>query len=166
MQTANYWIDKLNLKEHPEGGFYKEVYRAGEIITKNSLPDRYQHDRSLATSIYFLLQADEFSCFHKLLSDEIWHFYQGTTLELYILEHDNLITHKLGADFDQHESLQIAIPRNHWFGARVIDKESYALVGCTMAPGFHFKDFEIADRAKLLDEFPKHKKIIKELTFA
>lgn len=166
MKTAQYWIEILELVKHPEGGYYKEVYRSDENIYKNALPSRYSGDRNVATSIYFLINGDEFSSFHRIQSDETWHFYQGTTLELLVIDdHGKLMVFKLGVDLEAGEQLQHTIPRNHWFAARVIDKGSYTLVGCTVAPGFHFDDFELAERSKLIGQFPKHKKLIEELTF-
>jgi predicted cupin superfamily sugar epimerase len=165
MKSASYWINKLNLAQHPEGGYFSEVYRSNESIKKSALPNRYHGDRSMATSIYFLLKEDEFSSFHRIQSDETWHFYTGTTLELYVLDVDkNLKRHLLGQDPHAGESLQCTIPRNHWFAARVLDQKSYALLGCTVAPGFHFDDFELATRAQLIAQFPEQKTIITELT--
>jgi len=166
MNTANYWIEKLELIKHPEGGYFREVYRSDEIIQKTTLPKRYDGDRNFSTSIYFLLKGDEFSSFHKIKSDETWHFYVGSTLELYVLnDNAHLTRHLLGLDFDNGEQLQVTISRNRLFGARVTDKNSFALLGCTVAPGFHFNDFELAERSTLLEQFPEHREIIKALTF-
>jgi predicted cupin superfamily sugar epimerase len=149
MNTAEYWIDKLGLKQHPEGGYYKEMYRSDENI-----------------SIYFLLKGGQYSHFHRILSDETWHFYQGSRLELFVLaKNGTLVKHLLGPKYQEGERFQITIPRDHWFGARVAKKDSYALLGCTVAPGFHFEDFELAKRQMLLKEFPQHAGIIDELTF-
>lgn len=165
MKSASYWIEKLQLEKHPEGGYYREVYRSEESIPANLLSVRYRGSRNLATSIYFLLHGHEFSCFHKIQSDETWHFYQGSTLELFVLDADgNLMRHLMGHNLDQGENLQLTILRNHWFAARVIDRGSYALVGCTVAPGFHFDDFELAERSKLIKAFPQHMELIQELT--
>lgn len=167
MKTENYWIEKLNLEKHPEGGYFKEVYRSEERINKNELPSRYKSDHNFATSIYFLLKGNEFSSFHRIKSDETWHFYQGVALKLFVLDHEgDLLTHLLGANFEAGERLQITIPKNHWFGARVMNKSSYALLGCTVAPGFHFDDFELAERSNLLQQFPEHYEIITDLTFS
>jgi len=166
MKTAAYWIEKLDLKQHPEGGYYKEVYRSNEEIGKIGLPERYSNARNFGTSIYFLLRSEECSSFHRIKSDESWHFYDGSALELLVLSKNGLLnSHLLGRDPDLGERLQITIPRNHWFGARVQQKDSYALLGCTVAPGFHFDDFELADRNKLTQQFPEHNKIIAKLTF-
>ena len=165
MKAAKYWIEKLKLKKHPEGGFYIESYRAKESIKKEALPNRYTEDRSYATSIYFLLQKDDYSSFHRLKSDEIWHFYLGTTLELILIEHNgNLKKYLLGPDYEAGEHLQLTIPRNHWFAAKLPDRTGYALVGCTMAPGFHFDDFELANRESLIQQFPQHKELITTMT--
>jgi predicted cupin superfamily sugar epimerase len=151
MNSAKYWIEKLDLTKHPEGGYFKEVYRSDEYMPKTALPARYRAKRNFATSIYFLLEGKEFSSFHRIQSDETWHFYVGSTLELYVLNADgSLTTYLLGRNLEKGESLQVTIPQNHWFGARVVDATGFALLGCTVAPGFHFDDFELAERSKLL----------------
>lgn len=167
MKSAKYWIDQLKLEKHPEGGYFSEVYRSDENIKMGALPNRYSGDRSIATSIYFLLKDDEFSSFHRIHSDETWHFYTGTKLELFVLGDDKKLNrYLLGQNPEAGESLQLTIPRNHWFAGRVIDQNSFALLGCTVAPGFHFDDFELADRAHMISEFPNHKSIISELTIS
>ncbi len=166
MYDADYWIKKLNLTKHPEGGYYKEVYKSEGNIEKMALPARYSGERSFATSIYFLLKEDDFSSFHRLQSDEIWHFYIGSTLELHVLGNDGKMNHHLlGQNSEAGENLQFTVPQNHWFGGRLIDKSSFALLGCTLAPGFHFDDFELGTREKMIQEFPQHGQLIKELTF-
>lgn len=163
MNKANGWIEKLKLEKHPEGGYFKEVYRSEEKLDADSLPARYSSDRNMATSIYFLLKGDEFSSFHRIQSDETWHFYAGSTLELFVLEtKGKLARFLLGQDVEAGEYLQLTIPRNHWFGAKVVDANSYSLLGCTVAPGFHFDDFELAN-ASLMEEFPSIKHEIIDL---
>lgn len=165
MNKAEYWIEELNLIKHPEGGYFNEVYRSNENVEMGNLPKRYKGSRSVATSIYFLLKSDDFSGFHRLQSDETWHFYMGTTLEIFVLGEDGkLFHHLLGRDSEAGECFQFTIPRNHWFGARIVDKNSHALLGCTVAPGFHFDDFEMAERERLVELFPLHESIIQELT--
>jgi predicted cupin superfamily sugar epimerase len=165
MNKANFWIDTLNLRKHPEGGYYKEVYRSGEKFEITTLPRRYTSDRSFSTSIYFLLKSDDFSRFHRIQSDETWHFYHGSTIELFVLgKTGKLVRHLLGKNPEFGENFQFTIKRNQWFGGKVIDKNSYALLGCTVAPGFHFDDFELADRASLIADFPQHKIILQEMT--
>jgi len=160
---AKQYIEKLNLSSHPEGGFFKEVYRAEEKT--NHLPERYLGDRAFSTSIYFLLEGNQFSSFHKLKSDELWHFYDGSSIKIYIINpQGNLIPKILGRKIESGEVFQIVIPHDHWFAAELIDKNSFALIGCTVAPGFEFADFELAEREKLISLFPTHSNLISRLT--
>lgn len=162
---AKKWIDKLELLPHPEGGYYKEIYRTDEIVKQPCLPERYDGDRSFSTSIYFLLNQNDKSHFHKLKSDEIWHFYDGSALRIYVIDHlKKLNTFLLGKNFEKRENLQLVLPKNCWFSAEVIDKESFALIGCTVSPGFNFEDFELGKRQKLLEMFPIHAEIINRFT--
>jgi predicted cupin superfamily sugar epimerase len=164
-RTARYWIDKLNLTRHPEGGHYKEVYRSKEIINKKSLPSRYTSFRTFSTSVYYLLQSHEFSAFHRLKSDEIWHFYEGSPITLFlILPNGNLKKIILGRYPENNELLQFIIPRGCWFAAKVYSPGSYSLVGCTVSPGFDFDDFELGNFEKLVKLFPQHTAIIQKLT--
>jgi predicted cupin superfamily sugar epimerase len=164
MKPAEYWINHLNLHAHPEGGFYKETYRSQETIPDKALPDRFNSDRNFSTAIYFLLRSEDRSMFHRIKSDELWHFHAGTSLSIYVLMNDELKIYTLGNEPDKGQSLQIVIPANSWFGAKVNGESSYTLAGCTVAPGFDFQDFELADRAILLKEFPHHLDVIEMLT--
>ena len=164
MNSVEYWIKNLNLQAHPEGGFYKETYRSPEIIASCGLPPRFIGTRNFSTAIYFLLRSQDRSVFHRINSDELWHFYQGSTLSIYILTDQGLQIQKLGTDLLSGESLQVMIPANCWFGARVGKKETYALCGCTVAPGFDFQDFEMAHRDELVKQYPRSEKEIVELT--
>ena len=164
MKSAAYWVDNLNLQAHPEGGFYKETYRSGEVISTDGLPSRFKGDRNLSTAIYFLLRSQDRSVFHRIKSDELWHYYAGSALHNYVLMNDSLVTHKLGPRIEQGETLQVVIPAGCWFGAKVVDEETYTLAGCTVSPGFDFRDFEIADRENLHQTFPGHRNIIDLLT--
>lgn len=164
MHPVDYWINHLNLQAHPEGGFYKETYRSKEIIATCGLPSRFEGTRNFSTAIYFLLRSQDRSVFHRIKSDELWHFYDGNALLIYILTDDGLIIKKLGNNLHQGESLQIVVPANCWFAARVEQKETYALCGCTVSPGFDFIDFEMADRSELLTHYPAFEKEIIELT--
>ena len=164
-QESKYWIEKLGMQKHPEGGYYKEVYRSDEIISHQTLPSRFEGDRCFSTSIYFLLESNSFSAFHRIKSEEIWHFYKGTSLTLFIITEDGrLILMQLGDNIDNGEHLQIVVPRNAWFAAQVNTNSSFTLVGCTVSPGFDFNDFELADCSKLCEEFPQYKKNIKKMT--
>jgi uncharacterized protein len=164
MKTAQYWIEHLHLQAHPEGGFYKETYRAAEQIPKEGLPGRFPAARHYSTAIYFLLRAQDRSLFHRIKSDELWHFHAGSSLTIYVLQDGQCREHILGADIEKGESLQVVVPANCWFGAKVNDPNGYVLSGCTVAPGFDFADFELADRGLLLKEFPDQRLVIGQLT--
>ena len=164
-RTAEYWIEHLNLEPHPEGGFFREVYRSEESIGAPALPKRYESNRNFGTSIYFLLRSEDISHFHRLQTDEIWHFYHGSPLSLHIINAEGeYATQSLGKNPENGEQFQFVVPKGAWFGATVNEPESYTLVGCTMAPGFDFADFELGNRKKMLREFPQYEKIIKNLT--
>jgi hypothetical protein len=152
--NVKHLIQTLELLPHPEGGYYKETYRSkGKINT-------FQGERNYSTAIYFLLEKGNFSAFHKIKSDELWHFYSGDVLEIIeITQEGKLIITKLGPD-----NFQYCVPAGHWFGSRVKEGGTFSLVGCTVAPGFDFLDFEMAVRDTILKEFPQHSGIIKELT--
>ncbi len=161
MHTANYWIERLQLQQHIEGGWYAEVYKASQTI---SLPGN-QQEKSAATHIYFLLQQQEFSALHRITSDELWHFYAGTTLTVYEITIDGLlIEHVLGNNPDNNQQHFCVIKAGSWFGAKTTGDGDYALVGCTVAPGFDFADFELAQQAQMLQQYPQHEEIIKKLT--
>ena len=164
MQPAEYWIEKLDLQRHPEGGFYKETYRSAQKIPLHALPSGFQGERNASTAIYFLIRAADKSMFHRIKSDELWHFHAGTPLLIYILGNDGLVTQKLGTDLDAGEVPQLVMPANHWFGARIPDGGQYTLSSCSVAPGFDFQDFEMASREYLLQHFPAQHEIINQLT--
>ncbi len=160
---AKQYIKQLQLKKHPEGGYFKEVYRSGEIILPEHLPGRYKKSRNFSTSIYFLLEGKQFSTFHLLQSDELWHFYDGSNVLLYIItKKGELLVKKLGKD--KGCELQLTIEKHNWFAAEVEDKKSFALFGCTVSPGFEFDDFEQGRRDDLIKKFPMHNDLIKRLT--
>jgi uncharacterized protein len=164
MHSAEYWINHLDLQAHPEGGFYKETYRSDENISVAGLPDRFPGSRCFSTAIYFLLRSEDRSMFHRIKSDELWHFHAGSSLSIYVLDSYGLSIIKLGANVEAGESLQVVIPAGCWFGAKVNEPDSYVLAGCTVSPGFDFNDFELADRKNLLDDFPHHEDVVTMLT--
>jgi len=164
-KDSKYWIEKLQLQRHPEGGYFKEIYRSDEIIKKESLPERYSDERNFSTSIYFLLEKNDVSLFHRLKSDEIWHFYSGTSLTLYIIDKNGFLKKiVVGDNPDNGEVLQTVIKNGNWFAAKVNNPDSYSLIGCTVSPGFSFNDFELAKREDLIKLFPDHSDIIKMFT--
>jgi len=165
MKDAQYWVDKLAMQKHPEGGYFKETYRAAEVIAKTGLPSRYSGKRNFATAIYYLLVENDFSAFHRIKSDETWHFYHGTGLELFEIDSaGNLEKILLGPHPDSDMQFQYTIAAGNWFASSVFEKKGYALMGCTVAPGFDFNDFELADANTLASSFPEHEAIIKALT--
>ena len=165
VKDAGYWIEKLGLAEHPEGGYFRRIYRSRELIHKDCLPERYGGERSLSTAIVYLLKGSQFSALHRIKSDEVWHFYAGSSLTLYIIDGvGSLGQKKLGRDPDKGESFQELMEAGCWFGATVDDPDSYSLVGCTVAPGFEFDDFELGDRQTLTDLYPQHQLLIARLT--
>ncbi|MDZ4845521.1 MAG: cupin domain-containing protein [Chitinophagales bacterium] len=162
--TADYWIEQLHLEPHPEGGYFRESYRSPNVIPASGLPN-YFGSRNFSTAIYFLLKGNEFSALHKLKSDEVWHFYDGCSLKIHVLlPEGTLITKMLGSDFEKGENLQLVIPANHWFAAQPLDENNFTLAGCTLAPGFDFKDFELGSFAQLSAQFPLHKDFIRQFT--
>ena len=163
--NAEYYIKELGLQKHPEGGWFKEVYRSEEFTERIHLPARYSGARHHSTSIYFLLAGAEYSGFHRIKSDELWHFYAGTGLTVYMInDAGNYSEIKLGSNHAAGEVFQCAIPRGVWFGATVNQPDSFSLAGCTVAPGFHFDDFELAERGDMLYKFPQHRELIVRLT--
>ena len=167
MKDARYWIDALGLEPLPEeGGWYREVYRAAESIPADGLPERFDGPRTFATSIYYLLPGDDFSAFHRVRQDETWHFYEGSPLTLHTLDAAGTYERlRLGRAFPDQQ-FQITIPGGTYFAATVDDPAAFALVGCTVAPGFEFADFEAPSRAALLTQYPEHEALIQRLTRA
>ncbi len=152
-------IRQLSLEPHPEGGFYREVYRAREQLT---LP---RGTRACSTAIYFLVTAEAFSSLHRIAADEVWHFYTGDAVDIPCLAPDGTRTDlRLGLDLTAGERPQHVVPARSWFGARVAAGGAWALVGCTVAPGFDFADFELAGRASLTALYPAHATLVAELT--
>jgi predicted cupin superfamily sugar epimerase len=162
---AEYWIRKLNLAPHPEGGYYRETYRAAESVPAAGLPRRYGGRRAMATAILFLLKAGQVSRLHRLKSDEVWHFYDGGPLTLHVIgPKGRYAAVRLGRHGQRGERLQATVTAGNWFGATVAPGGNCSLVGCTVAPGFDFADFELADRKRLVRRYPQHRRLIRRLT--
>lgn len=155
-------IQKYELQPHPEGGYYKETFRSEQ---KFNLKDG--KERFLSTSIIYLLSKGEFSCFHKILGDELWYFHDGSDMEIHILDPKDkkYSIHFCGKNKDSQ--FQIIVKGGCWFAARPkIENNSpdFSVVGCMVTPGFDFNDFEMAKREDLLETFPNDKNIILEFT--
>lgn len=162
MKDANYWIEHLSLIKHPEGGFYKETIRSREVIVTNA-GDHEEAQRSLYTSIYFLLLSENFSAWHRIKSDEIWHWHAGNSLSVFVInKNGELKTIHIGNDLEHGETLQAVVQAGCWFASDVNKNNTFSLVSCTVIPGFSFDDFELATSQKLIEEYPFHSKIIKK----
>lgn len=153
-----------HLQPHPEGGWYAQTYKSDELIPAEALPERFNGDRSFSTAIYFLLEQNEYSAFHRIKSDECWHFYSGDPLEIFTLLPDGRLEKVvLGNDFNKGQVFQHIVPANCWFSSRPAAASKYCFVGCTVAPGFDFADFEMANADKLAKEFSEYDELIREL---
>ena len=155
IQNEDYWISQLNLTPHPEGGFYREVFRSRiEILKKNT-----NELKQACTSIYYLLRGRDYSGFHRLASDEIWYYHKGEPLLIYELRVDGgLITHELSDRETGH--LSVVIESGSWFAADIPSGKEFSLVSCVVAPGFNFNEFEMAKKDELIRLFPEHQRII------
>jgi uncharacterized protein len=162
--AAARWIARLELVPHPEGGWYRQTYRSPLLLPSAALPG-YGGNRAAATTIYFLLSGDEFSALHRLRSDEGWHFYAGSPLVVHVIDPEGAYRQiLLGSDPDAGQAFQAVVPGGCWFGSSLPHAGTYALVGCTVAPGFEFADFEMANRRELVSLYPGHRDIITRLT--
>jgi len=165
MKRMDDLVRHLGLQPHPEGGWYRETWRATEIIASESLPSRFPAARCHGTAIYYLLGPGDFSALHRIRSDELWHFYAGSTLRIHVIEpNGDCRTERLGSDLAQGDRYQVMVPHGCWFGADVEAENGFSLVGCTVSPGFDFADFELGERRALLRQYPQHKALINALT--
>lgn len=159
--TKEELIEKFNLEPHPEGGYYKETYRA-------SLKSKYNNfngERNVSTGIYYMLTKGSKSGLHRIKSDEMWHFYLGgpmTIVEFY--DDGRFVKTILGQNINKGEMVQHTLPAGCWFGGFPNEGTDFSFVGCTVAPGFDFADFEFASKKYLLEKFPKQQELINRLT--
>jgi predicted cupin superfamily sugar epimerase len=164
LSSACAWIKRLDLLPHPEGGHYRESYRAADQIAAQALPAGFGGNRAFSTAIYFLLESPQVSRLHRLKSDEIWHHYEGSALEILSVSPGGVLTRaRLGKDIGRGELPQYVVPAGHWFGSRVLADTGFALVGCTVAPGFDFADFEMANAGELSAELLEHRQELADL---
>ena len=168
MATADELIRLLQLKPHPrEGGFFRETYRAAETTAAAALPERYGGGRSHGTAIYYLLTPATFSALHRLASDEVFHFYAGDPVRMLQLlpdGHGRAIV--LGPDVTRGQQPQVLVPRGVWQGSVLEPGGAYALLGCTVAPGFDYEDYESGRRDELLAAYPEFADLIRRLSHA
>lgn len=162
-KTSNQLIAMLRLSAHPEGGYYRRTYASNDQIVA---PTRFNAEtRACMTSIYYLLINNDFSTWHRINSDELWYHHQGTSVLIHSLSPDGMLTtHRLGNQLtDATASFQHAVPHGHWFAAELLDKNSFALVSCAVAPGFDFADFDLANADDLAMKHPQHQQLIARL---
>jgi predicted cupin superfamily sugar epimerase len=153
MKSANFWINHLQLISHPEGGYFKEIYRAAVM----------HGERNIATSIYFLLKQGDVSHLHRLTADELWYYHQGDALKVTVIDKEGKLTeHLVGPNPDKGETLQLIIPAGSIFGSEPTGQ--YALVGCMVSPGFDFKDFELFTTSQLMEMYPQHEENVQRLS--
>ncbi|WP_316825486.1 cupin domain-containing protein [Pedobacter miscanthi] len=155
---ASYWVEKLGLQSHPEGGYYKEVYRSADEVTETGSNKK----KSAITSIYYLLEKSDFSAFHRISSDEIWYFHKGDALIVHILESDGRLN-SVELSEDSSGVFSHAVNGGRWFSAELKEKLGFALVSCAVAPGFEFAEFELATKRELCSEFSNYTEIIDRL---
>ncbi len=158
MESATYWIEKLEMKPHPEGGFCKEMYRPEHRIhldQSGCFPD----NRRVLTTIYYLLENQQVSTFHRIKSPESWFFHIGTPLLIYSIHENGTIACQELSDHPSGD-LQVTIEPNTWFAARLKVALGYTLVSCAVAPGFEYEDFTLADREILINKYPQHRDLI------
>lgn len=153
-------IEQYGMQPHPEGGYYVSSYRAALFIH----PDSFPGPRPVSTAILFLLEKGNFSAFHRLRSDECWHFYEGQTLLIHqISPEGSLLTTRLGPNRENGEIYQHVVPAGYWFASEPAPGTDYSLVGCTVSPGFDFADFEMAEKEQLSAVFPRHHDLVGRL---
>ena len=159
------WIRSLSLAPHPEGGYYRVTYASELSIPHSALPGRFRGARPVSTAVYFLIDGANFSAFRRIQSDELWHFYAGSALVVHVIDAGGDYSElSLGSRMEAGEVFQGVVKAGSWFASRVKDPATFALVGCTVAPGFNFEDFELAKRAELQETYPQHSALIEQLT--
>jgi hypothetical protein len=150
-------VKKLGLEKHPEGGYFRQTYKSDTMVNVAG----FDGPRNVSTTIYYLLDGNEFSAFHRLRSDEIWHHYAGGTLILHAIDKDGKLSKiKIGRGLMP----QAVMKAGTWFAAAPGNKRSYCWVGCTMSPGFDYRDWELGKRNELVGAYPQHKALIERYT--
>ncbi len=165
MERVHEIVKTLNLQPHPEGGYYRETYRSEGSIPKKVLGEPFSGDRNYSTGIYFLITSESFSAFHRINQDEMWHFYDGSSMNLHMISPEGDYKRvRIGKNLSEGEHPQFTVPAGYWFASEVAENDSFSLLGCTVSPGFDFDDFEMPDRAELSKRFPHLADIIGKLT--
>jgi predicted cupin superfamily sugar epimerase len=178
MIDAEFIIKKLKLENHIyEGGYFKESYRSPDMISNNGFhftEHKYEISeqtsyskkvRPASTLIYYLLVGKQYSAIHRVKSDEIWHFYLGSPVTIHIINESSISPKiQLGNNFENDENIHYVVTKDTWFCAEINNKQSFALLGCTVSPGFVFEDFELGNRDKLILQYPQHRELIERFT--
>jgi predicted cupin superfamily sugar epimerase len=156
-------IERFGLQPHPEGGYFRETFRAADRVTREASPGA---TRSASTAIYYMLCDGAHSAWHRIRSDEVWHFYAGEPIDIHVIEPTGqLLTHRLGNALTHADAVfQAVVPAGQWFAAELSDPATFALVGCTVAPGFEFREFELADGGALAKAYPQYAGVIERLS--
>ena len=163
--TAADYINLLDLQPHPEGGYFMETYRSSGSIAAEALAPVFNGRRQFSTAIYFLLESGDYSAFHRIKSDECWHFYAGGPLIVHMIHENGGYDFVLvGNNIRNGERFQFVVPAHTWFASEPAEGAAFSLVGCTVAPGFDFQDFEMAKADTLALQFPAHSKLIRRLS--
>lgn len=163
---AQYYVSRLGLEPHPEGGYYKRTFESEEQTSDQELSVQFEGTRKLYTSIYFLLGSKDISHLHRLKSDELWYYHAGSALTIHVIdENGEYKEYKLGTNLDEGEVPQVLVPKNSIFGSSVMKEDTFSLVGCMVSPGFEFRDFELFTQAELLSKYPQHKDVIMKLAY-
>lgn len=155
--------EKLAMRPHEEGGYFAENYKASAAVAVDAAQYGGDSERAAGTSIYYLLEKKDYSAWHRLKSDEIWHYYDGESAVniLTISPEGAWRAYKLGnPTYDEDAAFQVVLPAGTWFAAALEDEVSFALMGCTVCPGFDYNDFELAEKAKLIAEYPQYEHYI------
>jgi predicted cupin superfamily sugar epimerase len=166
-QAAKKIVERFALTPHPEGGFYREVYRSTLTVTRPGVPAGTEARRAAGTHIYFMLADGQISAFHRVRgTDEIWHLYAGGPLEVHTIDAGGAHSARtLTTDLSTGEPATV-VAAGDWQAARLAPGAAWAFCGCTVAPGFDFADFEMPPGARLIEAHPAHAAIIRELTHA
>jgi predicted cupin superfamily sugar epimerase len=163
--TVNDLVDLYEMTPHPEGGYFKETYRSVGKIFSSSDQEKFQSERHFSTAIYFLLPSGAKSKLHRIASDEVWHFYLGGPMTVVqIFPSGEIKKVVLGQDLKNAQRVQHTVPAGCWFGGFPNPGTDFSFVGCTVAPGFEFQDFQMGDPDELLRLYPHAKELIQDLT--
>jgi predicted cupin superfamily sugar epimerase len=158
------YISHFGMQQHPEGGYFKETYRSAGMLANDCLINGMKGERPFSTAIYFLLEQGDYSAFHRIKSDECWHFYEGDSLVIHMIDLNGSYSFaRLGRNLSKGDVFQFVVPAGCWFASEPDKNSAFSLVGCTVAPGFDFADFELARKKSLIDLFAEHKDIITRL---